>query len=39
MSVCLSEFLAQSYVNLEIISLSACPGDKEEAQTCYSDLF
>ena len=35
----MSEFLAQSNVNLEILSLSACPVDKEEAQTCYSDLF
>ena len=35
----MSEFCAQSCVNLEILSLSACPGDIEEAQTCYSDLF
>ena len=29
----MSEFLAQSNVNLEILSLSACPVDKEETQT------
>ena len=35
----MSEFLAKSWLNLETFSLSACPWDTEEAQTCYSVLF
>ena len=35
----MSEFLAQSCVNLEILSLSACPGNIEEAQTCYYEFY